>query len=336
MSEETPPPPPPSKRSAAAAATQKFLWIAAILFVIWLIFGQIVPHLLQKTNNASNHTNDPSATSSHPKQATINAQRIEAMSTRIQQREAKLSTFEEVITAAPQSVETPTDDTAPPDASISDTMEMAPEETETPLSPVIAARPTPATAISHDRLAQLEAKLATLETQLEANKAESKQRLAMITTFAQLKEAFARGDHFVEPLSHLRVLTKDSKAALEPLSQLAVFADKGVPTLTDLQKAFEAALPKALGKNTDSLTGSLQSLVSIRKVGANQQGVDDESVLARAEARLADGELKGTTKELEKLSPTAATAFNTWMQDANRHLRAREAMNALQLALGHD
>lgn len=183
------------------------------------------------------------------------------------------------------------------------------------------------------RLAEVERQLADVKKQLSGGT----EQLAAVTLFYQIKDAITRGESFRDPWTRLNALAKDQPAWQQPLTTLAAYADSGVPTLAILQLTFGALIPKALAASPQKTSiGGLDSLIRIRKVGEIQAGGDDESAIARAEAKLARGEVKPAMKELSQLTAPATGPFSGWMKEAESYASAREALLSLQTALAED
>jgi hypothetical protein len=234
----------------------------------------------------------------------------------------------------------------------------APVVNQTPSAPPVPDETPP----SEDRLAQLDARIESLENKLklleestpiqaapadqtrmetlEATIAGLKEQVAAqshlagdltaVTAFSQLKDAIARGDGFALPLERLEDAFADVPEKRALFAPLAPFAETGLPTLAVLQKSFEKTIPALLYKEEP---GSVFSLIRIRKVGEQQQGASDEAVIARAEAKLKSGNVGNCLKELEALSPAAAADAETWMKNAADYLAAQEALQAIERAL---
>jgi hypothetical protein len=157
--------------------------------------------------------------------------------------------------------------------------------------------------------------------------------LAAVTALGQLKESLGAGNSYREPWKRLADAISD-RSDLQPLlATLETGADSGIPTFTTLQMRFDAAIPHALSPDSGGWTDTLRTLVRIRKVGAEQPGMDDESVIARAEASLAQGDVATAVKELEQLSPSAVDAMADWKHEAKHYLDAQAAMNGLAVAV---
>ena len=71
-------------------------------------------------------------------------------------------------------------------------------------------------------------------------------------------------------------------------------------------------------------------LVTIRPVGADAEGDHAAARVARAEARLADGDLAGAVAELEGLEGAPAAAAAPWLEQARTRLAAENALHGLR------
>ena len=111
----------------------------------------------------------------------------------------------------------------------------------------------------------------------------------------------------------------ESAAPLTPL------APAGVPTRTALEQAFpplaakaaQAALAPEDGNWLDRTASRLSRVVTIRRVGEGVADAEDAlSVIARAESRLAAGDLAAASAALQALDAAPARVFGEWRQAA--------------------
>jgi hypothetical protein len=157
---------------------------------------------------------------------------------------------------------------------------------------------------------------------------------ALVIAFANLKSAVSEGRPFAIELDTLSALYPD----LADLGIQPSYAEKGIPTVAELTRSFEAARDKALaiaapasdGSILDSLLSSAQSLVKIRRVDAAPTGEGPAASLARAEAALDKGDLAGSVKEIETLEGAPREAFSGWLDQARTRLGAEETLKRLQ------
>lgn len=168
-----------------------------------------------------------------------------------------------------------------------------------------------------------------LKTELEKLKSTDHGYVRSLILISQLQDAMRAGRPFASELSALALLRPDMKETLTPLTQES---STGVATLTQLQEQFSHTITPALTQNDGekSLAQNLRSLVKIRKIGEAQKGTDDQAVIARAEAKLAKGDVAAALQETSTLSPRALQNFAPWQERAKAHLAAQAAMAALQ------
>jgi len=185
------------------------------------------------------------------------------------------------------------------------------------------------------QIAEQEKSLQEMKAQIGEIKTQSNRALSALTAFGILKETVQSGNPFVSQLEQLAKLAPSDERVTAALEQLKPYAEKGIPTLPALQNQFEQLLPNALSPDAKNSgwKQNLQSLIRIRKVGEQQQGDDNEAILARAEAKLNRRDIAGALKETEALSAPAAEALAPWTTNAQALVAAGNALDALQLAL---
>jgi hypothetical protein len=197
-------------------------------------------------------------------------------------------------------------------------------------------RPTQAAPVADARVSDLSEQLSSQQgavADLKKSIDDGNRHLAALTLFGQLKEAVLHGDSYRRELHEFTALMQGQDAFVPLLAKLTPAAENGLPTVSTLQNEFAEAMNKALSPKSDTWSATMHTLIRVRKVGAEQKGGDDEAVLARAEAKLQAGDVALALKELEPLSPPAAEAMAAWKKQAASYVDAKEALNALQVAL---
>jgi hypothetical protein len=163
-------------------------------------------------------------------------------------------------------------------------------------------------------------------------------RAATLTLLAgQVAAAIEQGEAYQAPLESLRALGAEDPVVDEAASRLAPTASTGVPALKQLRESFESTANEIVQSAQapagdgvlDRAAGSLMRLVTIRPVGADAEGDDAAARVARAEARLADGDLAGAVAELEGLEGLPAEAAAPWLEQARVRLAAQDALDRL-------
>jgi hypothetical protein len=124
-----------------------------------------------------------------------------------------------------------------------------------------------------------------------------------------------------------------------PLAALRPLAERGVATVADLNARFRGVAREVARAGAGAadqpwwkrVLQRLTALVSIRRVGV-VTGEEADAVAARAEVRMATGDVAGALAELERLSGGAAQAAAAWREDAGQHVAAAKAIEALDRA----
>ena len=182
------------------------------------------------------------------------------------------------------------------------------------------------------------AEMQALKAKLSESSAQSSRVLSAFTAIGLIREALHNGTPFSAPLDHLYTLASPdaagSDAVLALLEKLKPYAETGAPTLERLQSRFGEFVTPALDPEygNHSWQQNLKSLVRIRKIGEHVEGANDEAVIARAEAKLAQRDVNAAIGEMQALSPRASDAFAGWSRDAQALITTSAAIDALQIA----
>jgi hypothetical protein len=195
-----------------------------------------------------------------------------------------------------------------------------------------------------DRIAKLETSLPELAGAIGKDSASVKSAATAIA-FANLRAAVSDGRPYAAELDTIGALAPDGT----DLGVLPSYAEKGIPTLPDLMRAFAATREGVLAPSTppaasDTLMGSLmasaQSLVKIKRLDEPGGGEGPGAALARAQGALDKGDLEGAVKDVETLDGVSREAFSGWLGDAHARLSADEIMirleNTLLVSMGED
>jgi len=186
------------------------------------------------------------------------------------------------------------------------------------------------------RLDQVDAALADRHQQ--ALRAE-----ATILAVGQLRDALATSKPFAKQLAAVRAMVPGDTDMNAVLDQMQPFADTGVETTDDLTRDFGRLAPalvrSAIVGNGQSWWRQalyhVESVISIRRVGADVPGDSTEAVVARAEAKLDDDDLQGVVGTLQALTGVAADLASPWIHDAGHRIAVDGAEADLsRLAIG--
>ena len=160
---------------------------------------------------------------------------------------------------------------------------------------------------------------------------------ALVLAVGQLRDALGKAGPFTATVESLRAVGGDDPVVSSALEVLGPLAATGVPTKDRLVATFDAAAAGA-ARATLAPEGSgwinrtvqrLASVVTIRREGAEVEGDSAHAMLARAEARLAAGDLEGADKALSGLAKEPAAAMAAWRQDAAARIAADGALDRL-------
>ncbi len=155
--------------------------------------------------------------------------------------------------------------------------------------------------------------------------------------FMEWRDALRSARPFAVAMVALERAFEGDEAAAAALAPLAEWAGRGVPTLEVLQRRFEELAPRLLRAANAPADGGwlaetwsrITSLVVIRRIGDDAPGDGPGAVLARAEAKIARGELGPAVAEITKLKGRAAEAAGEWMNAARGRLAADAALKTL-------
>ncbi len=160
---------------------------------------------------------------------------------------------------------------------------------------------------------------------------------ATVLAVGQLRTMLATSKPFAKELSTVRIMVPGDTDMLAVLDQMQPYADTGVETADDLAKDFSRLAPSLV---RGAVVGDgqswwrqaiyhLESIISIRRVGGDVPGDSTEAVVARAEAKLDDGDLPGAIAVLQTLTGNSADAASPWIHDAGHRVAVDNAESDL-------
>ncbi|MDB5522666.1 MAG: hypothetical protein JWM58_429 [Rhizobium sp.] len=166
----------------------------------------------------------------------------------------------------------------------------------------------------------------------KANEPRDDVEVAIAIASAGLKAAIDRGGPFTTELDTLTGIDPEDPAVKE----LKTFAAIGVPARSKLIADFPAVADRILASInssnpdqslTDRLISSAFSSIKVRPVG-NVEGEGPDAIVARMEARLTDGDLKGAEAEWQKLPETGKAASADYQKALNARIRVEELVGS--------
>lgn len=207
--------------------------------------------------------------------------------------------------------------------------ELAALRAQTVTGSAAAQMTAPGAAVYADpnTLAQISARL----DRVEAHQRAMARAAATVTAAIDLQQAAGGDAPFLAQLAAVETSVGDPAV----IALLRPHAQTGVPSLAALATEFPAAARLAhtagLSRNDKSLLGGLGrffgNFISIRRTDA--AGDDPDSLLYRAEVRLAAGDLRGAIAYLNQLPSAAQSALSPWMDRAQARLSVDDATQRL-------
>ncbi|HET6156785.1 MAG TPA: uroporphyrinogen-III synthase [Dongiaceae bacterium] len=209
-----------------------------------------------------------------------------------------------------------------------------------------------------DQMSGLDAKVGELGPRLDAlgqqvaslpKSTEQQRAVALIVAIGELRSALASDKSFAAELSTLGDLTQNDdtlRPRLKPvIDSLTPMAEAGVPTLSQLAAGFptteiaRAGEADLAGEVTNDnwlkrfwrgLGHSISEVITVRPTGPDVEGDDTLARLARAEAKLGEGDLQGAVAEVRAMKGLAAETSAEWLSQAQARIAIEDG--AAQLA----
>lgn len=181
-----------------------------------------------------------------------------------------------------------------------------------------------------DRLDKVEADLRDLQARRSS-------AAALMLAVGQLREALAKAMPFDAELRAVKALAPQDADIAPALEALRPRAVSGIPGFATLASRFQAQAPEIVRAEVlpagqswwrDTLD-RVATLVTIRREDGNAAGDTTAAIVARAEARLAEGDLAGAVAEAGKLTGGPADIAAPWLADAQARLAADKAVSEL-------
>jgi uroporphyrinogen-III synthase len=189
------------------------------------------------------------------------------------------------------------------------------------------------TAEAHSVLA-LSDRVTALETTARRTMVEQSANIALLMAVGQWRDALQAGRPFALELQTAKALAAKIGAATIDDSAFVATASKGLPTFADLQRQFgpaaaaamrASAMPEGTSAWYRRILDRMLAIVTVRRLDGDAAGTSTAAILARAEARLNEGNLAAAVREMEGLSGDAAMAATAWQTQAKARVAAESA-----------
>lgn len=142
---------------------------------------------------------------------------------------------------------------------------------------------------------------------------------AMLLAMTQMRESLNRAQPFADDLAVLQQLVgNDDPELTAAIARLAPYAESGVLSPEGLSSELRGVTGEIIagalrGEDvsvTDKIMARLGQILSVQKDGQPLIGIEEQAVVARAQAALDNGDVKTALRELNKLEGDAANAAN--------------------------
>ena len=182
--------------------------------------------------------------------------------------------------------------------------------------------------------------LATRLSLLEANPtADLAKQAALALSLANLVRSVELGKSFEAELDTLAALAPRREA----VSKLRPMATQGLKRPDRLLSEFDALARQVIIKDKEvpdatwwqHILMRLRALVTIRPVG-EVEGATTEAILARAELRMGEGDLRSAVLELRQLSGPGAVILQDWLDDAEARVQTEDLLQGLSAQILRD
>jgi hypothetical protein len=180
-------------------------------------------------------------------------------------------------------------------------------------------------------------RLDKVEAELREVQARRSSAAALMLAVGQLREALARAMPFDAELRAVKALSPQDGETAPAIEALKPRAITGIPTFATLAGRFQSLAPEIVRAEVLPAGQSwwretldrVAALVIIRREDGFAAGDTTAAIIARAEGRLAEGDLAGALAEAEKLTDGPAGIAAPWLADARTRLVADKAVSEL-------
>lgn len=183
-------------------------------------------------------------------------------------------------------------------------------------------------------MTDLSARLVALENRDSSAAAREARAVGLAIAANEIRRTLRSGAPFANELATVRQLAGSDADLTQAVDTLAASAADGLPSTATLSRRFDARIGAILSASRidegapwyRQALNRVADVVSIRRIGAESSGDSVDAVVARAEAKLADGDLAGAVAEVEALQGAPAEAVSAWLADARKVVAAEAAV----------
>ena len=177
-------------------------------------------------------------------------------------------------------------------------------------------------------------RVTVLETTARRTMVEQSANVALLMAIAQWREAMLAGHPFALELQTAKALAARAGNIVIDDADFAETAARGVPTTAELVRRFgptaaatvrAGAIPDDTAAWYRRILDRIFAIVTVRRLDGDAAGVSVSAILARAERRLAEGNLGAVVDEMNGLTGNAANAAASWLALAKARVAGEAA-----------
>ncbi len=156
--------------------------------------------------------------------------------------------------------------------------------------------------------------------------------IALVLAVVELEQASRRSAPFPDALRSVVALAPQGPGTTDAFGALTDYAASGVPSAAKLRRDFPKVADRVVGAGREKpgtwwqkVFDQLSGLITVRRVG-EVTGSTPGDIVARAEVRLQDNDLRGAVQALQELKDGAAVAAQPWLKGAKARLAVDRAV----------
>ncbi len=186
-----------------------------------------------------------------------------------------------------------------------------------------------------EKIDALEAELSTLRGSLKKAKRDTKEQRELLKRFHVFSELMLEGKNaetaYRRLMKYAPEYIEDDMAFFAPLVTTGIADIDQLKALfsRSVEAAFSPSQPEEAAGAWAHATHWFKSLVVVRKTGFHE-GEDDETIIARAEQELQQGDVDQAISELEGLSVENSKYFSDFMRKARINIQARHKLKKMR------
>jgi hypothetical protein len=179
-----------------------------------------------------------------------------------------------------------------------------------------------------NQLSALGSRVDKVDSALLQRRQQSLRAEAVMLAVGELRAALRTDAPFAKEIAAIRALIDGDSQISTILDQIQPYADDGAPSVDDLRGQFGHLAPDIVrgavvgdgGEWWRQALYHIESVILVRRVGDSAKGDGVDAIVARAEGKLDEDDLKGAIAALQSLTGLAADVARPWVHDAQERV----------------